>query len=654
MAKVKLVIDGKDKASAKIKGVTGSMIKAQLAVELLKVATKALVNVTNDAIEAFGIQEKAESKLRAATQTNIDGFKKYASELQSMTIFGDEAILNAQQLASSMGVSNDQLNQAAKDAVSLSSALGTDLSASMKLTANAMQGNFDVLSRYIPELKQAETDAEKQAIVQEKMAQGFKIATAEANTFSGKLEQLKNAQGDNLEVMGGIISVIGSDFVDSLIDAQTGLVDFLKTAEGMETVAKIATIVKGAFNLIVDNIKGAIDVVFDFVSAIIESGKVIGTFFDFVKSRNKETWDAVKEQTAKAGESFKELADSGTGLAKGLFDSIKSEIDNFDENVLKLTDKIEKANNLGDIKQKGVEIGESLSEGINEGTEKGLEKQPPTFKEWSGQVTSIVQNTLSTIKDIMSVANEEALVALQENLTSQLEAIDEHTQGLLEIQGVAEETRSEIAAGKIASLQAEIAAEQNAENKKRLQTELKEAQSEAKRIKILDDGEKKKESVRKKAAEKEKAEKIKQFQQNKAMAIANVWINAATAVMGFWAAFASMGIPGLVLAGVATAAALVLAGVQTGLIASQNPSFEEGGVIPGQSFTGDRVQINANSGERVLTAEQNRGFEEIVFGNGGGGNGGIVINGNVIVQANNIEEFNESLNENRRFQLGRS
>lgn len=40
--------------------------------------------------------------------------------------------------------------------------------------------------------------------------------------------------------------------------------------------------------------------------------------------------------------------------------------------------------------------------------------------------------------------------------------------------------------------------------------------------------------------------------------------------------------------------------------------YAQGGVIPGSSYTGDRLMINANSGERVLTANQNKNFERLV------------------------------------------
>lgn len=54
----------------------------------------------------------------------------------------------------------------------------------------------------------------------------------------------------------------------------------------------------------------------------------------------------------------------------------------------------------------------------------------------------------------------------------------------------------------------------------------------------------------------------------------------------------------------------------TAAIYSAVAGFEEGGVVGGNSTTGDRLLIRANSGERVLTAEQNEWFETLA--NGGG------------------------------------
>lgn len=67
-----------------------------------------------------------------------------------------------------------------------------------------------------------------------------------------------------------------------------------------------------------------------------------------------------------------------------------------------------------------------------------------------------------------------------------------------------------------------------------------------------------------------------------------------------WAAFA--------LSGLGQVAAMV---AQVKQLAAG--SYEDGGVIPGINYTGDRMLARVNSGERVLTAQQNKNFEKLVY-----------------------------------------
>jgi hypothetical protein len=71
------------------------------------------------------------------------------------------------------------------------------------------------------------------------------------------------------------------------------------------------------------------------------------------------------------------------------------------------------------------------------------------------------------------------------------------------------------------------------------------------------------------------------------------------------------------------AAAQGIAGaVQVAKIASTNPSFEQGGIVPGSSFAGDRVQANVNSGEMILNRTQQATLFRLA--NGASGSDGLM------------------------------
>jgi hypothetical protein len=76
------------------------------------------------------------------------------------------------------------------------------------------------------------------------------------------------------------------------------------------------------------------------------------------------------------------------------------------------------------------------------------------------------------------------------------------------------------------------------------------------------------------------------------------------------------------LTALAAGVALVALGTISKKIMSGAPKFAAGGIVPGSSYSGDRVPILANSGEMVLNpAQQASLFKQL---NGGGGSGGIL------------------------------
>ena len=81
--------------------------------------------------------------------------------------------------------------------------------------------------------------------------------------------------------------------------------------------------------------------------------------------------------------------------------------------------------------------------------------------------------------------------------------------------------------------------------------------------------------------------------------------------MGTWAGYSKYGPGGTAMAIAQTAMLGTLAVAQIGKIAG---AFAEGGIVPGNSFSGDRMLARVNSGEMVLNMNQQRAMFDMING----------------------------------------
>jgi len=160
-------------------------------------------------IDAFLTEEAAikkwEGALRASGNEvvlNTEAMRKLGAEMQRTTVLEDDVVIGMGQMALSMGVTTDRMEETIRGAIGLSRAFGIDETAALKMAAGAMQGKFTMIGRYIPAMKAAKTEAEKMAIAQRAMANAFIVAQSEAESGSGKLTRLKNEWGDFKEQIG--------------------------------------------------------------------------------------------------------------------------------------------------------------------------------------------------------------------------------------------------------------------------------------------------------------------------------------------------------------------------------------------------------------------------------------------------------------------
>ena len=169
-------------------------------------AAQGIVRGMKAAVDAAGIQEQAEKKLETALGHTNKKLLEQASAFQKQSKHGDETIISMMALASNMGIAEDKLSETTQMAIGLSEALGVDMNMAMKAAAGAIQGDTNMLTRYIPELKMTKDATEKLSIVQRAANKGFKQSEADTKTMAGAVNQAKMALGDMGEVLGGIFA----------------------------------------------------------------------------------------------------------------------------------------------------------------------------------------------------------------------------------------------------------------------------------------------------------------------------------------------------------------------------------------------------------------------------------------------------------------
>jgi uncharacterized protein YukE len=185
----------------------------QIGKTMSKTLTAPIVAFGGASVRAFGIQEDAERKLAAAIRAtggevdkNLDRFKSFASEMQRLTVVGDETTLRLLQVATAQGLTADSAERATKNAISMQSAFGVSAESAIRMTAALEQGDATMLRRYIPALRGVEDEVEMLAKAHEILAGSFGIAEEEARTTTGQIKQLKNSFGDLMEEVGGVIA----------------------------------------------------------------------------------------------------------------------------------------------------------------------------------------------------------------------------------------------------------------------------------------------------------------------------------------------------------------------------------------------------------------------------------------------------------------
>ncbi|HML75427.1 MAG TPA: hypothetical protein PKB02_13140, partial [Anaerohalosphaeraceae bacterium] len=167
-------------------------------------ASFSLVYLTKEALTA----EKAQRDLSAAldvvganTRENMAILRDYASHLQSISRFGDDAILSQMAFAKNTGVATTELKAATEAAIELAVVYRMDLENAMQLVSRAYKGQTEMLSRYGIILDTTKTKEEQWIQLKDQLRSKFDLIKKDADSTEGALQQLKNAVGDTAEAI---------------------------------------------------------------------------------------------------------------------------------------------------------------------------------------------------------------------------------------------------------------------------------------------------------------------------------------------------------------------------------------------------------------------------------------------------------------------
>lgn len=194
---------GKLDASITALGTAAIAAGAALATYLVGQGLSASIDA---AIETEGALARMNNTLanmgRLSAESSAD-MQDFAAHVQRTTTVSDDATVSMLALATAFTRTNEQSKQVTMAAINMSAALGTSAESAIRQLGGTLNGNVGALARYIPELKNFTEEQLKAGKAVEYVASKFGgAAAAAANTYAGRIVQLKNAFGDLTEEIG--------------------------------------------------------------------------------------------------------------------------------------------------------------------------------------------------------------------------------------------------------------------------------------------------------------------------------------------------------------------------------------------------------------------------------------------------------------------
>lgn len=217
----------------------GALLLAKKGFDILSDAIRGTIGFIKGCIEEAGEEELQLKKLEQAlistshyTRAGYEELQKYANELQGVTRYADENIVAVEAQLAMFKLSNEEIKKATQATLDLAAAKDMDLQSASVLIGKVMSGEMGMLKRYgiILDENTIKTGDWKKAIEEISIAFGGQ-AKAQAETYLGSMDRMKNAFGDIKEEIGNAFLPTLTKLVDwfmkgsDVIDPLTGKIE---------------------------------------------------------------------------------------------------------------------------------------------------------------------------------------------------------------------------------------------------------------------------------------------------------------------------------------------------------------------------------------------------------------------------------------------
>ena len=383
---IKVTTQGATKAKQEMGGLSNSISKMGKAVGIATTAyfgARGLISGLSSVITLAGEQEQAEKRLETALGRTSQSLLNQATALQKMTTFGDEAIIGVQASIGAFVKSEEQIKKATEATLDIAVAMGMDLKSAGDLVAKTLGSSTNAMSRYGIEVSGAVGSTERLESLTGNVARLFGgQASAQADTMTGSLEQMKNAIGDAGEAIGSLLAPMVIQVADSIKLASQGVESLMENFNSITTGGSLAQAEFQLVNTEMEHFKKVVDELGFF--SLLEMNNQLNDLLSTMPIITPEVQKLMDQQTILA----EKMNESTQEIKKQKFEI------NYDE----------------EIKQ-GTKLTESVLNRINAEKELGKVKKEQLIEDLRNSALS-GQTALDAMKSVIRAESMEAIAGL--------------------------------------------------------------------------------------------------------------------------------------------------------------------------------------------------------------------------------------------------